>query len=394
MAPRWGKKFNDYLYEQFKKQTLKPYEEGQTEYILLELSKGDHSLLHPFLAKPKGEQSDNNKIFGHYRKAACEYIVQNALKGFRRGQSRAVLSLLFALLLLPLTLLFSSLDLLPSAQYLQEKALSGKRQREDSCEDSDEDGFDESVSLGSEDTEEEDMAPKGKAPSTPGSTKKAPGAPKRDDVDELTDRLKEIKIQFEAGQRRGQNMTCILPHIWTVYTIDGHNYLRISFLTWGILIRDFLPLISKDGLSLNMTVKFPPIFTDQTALYKYQYAGALEQGGGTDSMYETVNSHIKCIKEKTSMERIEAKLKIGLPFKCSQTFEDPYDRQDGPGYEHMDYPYKAKADQVTDAGGNLVDAPETRTNEEMNTRVSMLVLTLKAADEHREEFVPSGRRFT
>ena len=83
--PRWSKRFKDYLYDQFERDRLKPYEEGQTEYILVELSKPEHSLIHPFLAKPKGEQSDNNKIFGHYRAAACEYIVQNTLKGVRRG---------------------------------------------------------------------------------------------------------------------------------------------------------------------------------------------------------------------------------------------------------------------------------------------------------------------
>jgi hypothetical protein len=62
MAPlRWGKKYKEYLFEQFKNETLKPCEEGKTEYIVLELSKGEHSLIHPFLAKPKGERATTTK---------------------------------------------------------------------------------------------------------------------------------------------------------------------------------------------------------------------------------------------------------------------------------------------------------------------------------------------
>jgi hypothetical protein len=182
-----------------------------------------HLFIHSWQNQKASRATSNNKIFAHYRAAACEYIVQNTLKGVRRGQSRAIVSLLFALLLLSLTLLFSSLALLSSAEYLASKGAAGKRSRDDS----DEDGLNDSVSLGSDDTEE-DMPPR-KTSATPCPAKKPAGAPKNDDVDELVDRLKEIK--FPAGQTSGHNYDCILPHHWQVYTIRGHKYLRINFLS-------------------------------------------------------------------------------------------------------------------------------------------------------------------
>jgi hypothetical protein len=140
-----------------------------------------------------------------------------------------------------------------------------------------------------------------------------------------------------------------------------------------------------------VTVKLPPIFTDPEALFKYQYQGTIAPGGGSDNMYETTAAHFKAIKEKYEMERIETVLKIGLPFRCSQAFDDPYNQAIA-GYGHIDYPYLAMPDQVDDPANPGILTPDTRSDLERNTRVSMLHVSLKAADEHRQDFSPTGRR--
>ena len=111
-------------------------------------------------------------------------------------------------------------------------------------------------------------------------------------------------------------------------------------------------------------------------------------------MYETVAAHFKAIKEKYEMQPIKVKIKVKLPFQCSQKFDDPYN-QAGPGYESINYLYKAKPREIDNPlnPGNLINAPETRSAPEQDTRVLMLHVTLKAADEHRQEFAPTGRRF-
>jgi hypothetical protein len=140
-------------------------------------------------------------------------------------------------------------------------------------------------------------------------------------------------------------------------------------------------------------VKLLPIFTDPEALFKYQYLGTIAPGGGSDNMYETTAAHFKAIKEKYEMERIETVLKIGLPFRCSQAFDDPYN-QTVSGYEHIDYTYTAMPDRVDDPANPGHLTPDTRSALARDTRVSiMLHVSLKAADEYRQDFSPTGRRF-
>jgi hypothetical protein len=151
--------------------------------------------------------------------------------------------------------------------------------------------------------------------------------------------------------------------------------------------------MSPNGKKLTVSVMIPPIFYDPEALFKYQYDGGLELGGGTDNMYEANSINCQDLQEKYSMEDIKVKVDIMLPFTCHKQFEDPYNENNG--YEHTDYPYKASSDTIEDPAnaGHRINAPETRTPEEINTRVFLLQTTLKAVDVAREGFKPTTRRF-
>ena len=235
------------------------------------------------------------------------------------------------------------------------------------------------------------MPPKNKPHATPASTKKKK-QPVGDDVEDLVNLMTELTFKLPSDEVRGRNFACPFPYRWEVYTVSGHRYLKMTFLSCGLMRKDFGPLMSKDGKVLSISVILPPVFLDPKVLFKYHYV-VLEQGGGSDNMYEATAVNCKAIKEDFDMQPVKIKLNIKLPFKCLQTFEDPYNQTGG--YEHLDYPYKAKPDQIEDPGhpGQFIDAPDTRAPEERDTRVYMLHTTMKAADELRQEHVPTGRRF-
>ena len=83
---QWGQTYQNYLITQFQANKLDPTKtsRGDGDEVVAAVGAEEHSILHPFLAEPKGTKRDNTIFLKHYRKAAGEYFKLRGLEGIRR----------------------------------------------------------------------------------------------------------------------------------------------------------------------------------------------------------------------------------------------------------------------------------------------------------------------
>ena len=261
-------------------------------------------------------------------------------------------------------LFHSSFDLYISAEFAENKGLSGARRKKRSAEDEAED---DGESLGSEDTygtssEEElfgTMSSSKKAGKPPTPAKQPPGSPapvkaakeKMTDLEMLAHRMDKMTVNAETW---GYNFNCPHPHYWWTFTIAGITYFKAEFLTWTVHHQEITCKISDDGKLLYVGTKLPDRFINifrQRGYYADQ-AAVPEEG---DVMLEQGRKCVQAIHEAHSMEQIKPLTVVKLPFAVQEDFHDPYRPMDK-GYGLRTYPHE-HARQPDVPAANMGDPP-------------------------------------
>lgn len=130
----------------------------------------------------------------------------------------------------------------------------------------------------------------------------------------------------------GYNFEMVMPHIqfsWLLQNVWRHSI--DILLVGGLTESDVVAQITKEGTGVIVTSETAGLFLGTDRLYK-QHKGSLFKGD------KDINPHPKVvalghflqeIKEANDMEGFKSSFKIELPFRCEQTFSDPFGDNDG-----------------------------------------------------------------
>jgi hypothetical protein len=168
------------------------------------------------------------------------------------------------------------------------------------------------------------------------------------------------RVLLEADAEKGYNFSCIMPHFWFTYTVDGDKYMKVEILCWGMHQNDVTPQMDQFGKVLKVSSKIPDRSLDVSRLWELQYSG---MNGSDTTMCQAASAIIKDIRDANNMGPIESVIEIKLPFKCKQRFQDPYDNgANAVGFEFAAYPYDGGSDlrQVYMLHINLAGVDESR----------------------------------
>jgi len=336
-------------------------------------------LQHYFSTSDGGTKSNNNQLYSHYKDIGCEWITGQTRAGNRRlPQESASFSSLGSTGTAFVANYTHSLVLLllSTAAYLANEETAGGRKR---AAEEDEAGSPESarsgITLGSNDTNEDDdyygtmsKPTPNKKPAAAGAAKNVPPSASKpkgtgdQEVDEIMSAMSGMQLSNQTDW--GFDFKGQAPYFWWNYNYLSETYCKMEILMNQVAHEDVRASVSQSGKYLLIHVNLPKFFLNVGRLFGYYFDATAGEATFTQeaAMFAQGQSAVNKIKQMMELTGgAKTVIAIKLPFKVQANFLDPYHPEpDFAGYALRSYLHeRSPAPAAPAAGGAASHDPNT-----------------------------------